>query len=160
MFDCSQLKVGDRVWVGKLYSDGSGLSLKTVARVTTTQIVIDWNGNGRYLTRYKKNGGWRIGGEVLSGNITRLATPAECAAWAAREERQRLAAKSKADKEAALEAKRLELDVLFPGTHSNVTAEQWGSERGQAGKWTVEFHYLTEEQVRMVARIYQEVFTK
>ena len=151
-YDCSKLKAGDRVWVGKLYSDGSGLSLKTVARVTPTQIVIDWNGNGRYLTRYKKDGGWAIGGGMLAEHIFRLAESNECAQWDAKRERERQAAQAEADAEAALKAKRLELDGLFRSEHVSVDTESWGTESERTGKWTVEFHCLTEDQVRQLAK--------
>ena len=150
-YDCSKLKAGDRVWVGKLYSDGSGLSLKTVARVTPTQIVIDWNGNGRYLTRYKKDGGWAIGMGMFAEHIFGLAESNECAQWDAKRERERQAAQDKADAEAAAEKKRLELNGLFAAPDL-VHKEQWGNAAERAGKWTVEFHNLTEDQVRQLAK--------
>jgi hypothetical protein len=150
-YDCSKLKAGDRVWVGKLYSDGSGLSLKSVAKVTPTQIVIDWNGNGRYLTRYKKDEGWPIGAGVFAASIFGLATPTECARWDAKQERERQAERAKADAEAATEKKRLELNGLFAAPDP-VHKEQWGNSAERAGKWTVEFHNLTEDQVRQLAK--------
>ena len=93
MFNCSQLKVGDRVWVGKLYSDGSGRQIKTIAKVTAAQIDIDWNGNDKYLTRYRRDSGYAIGGGIAD-NITGLATLAECASWDAKQEREHKAARA------------------------------------------------------------------
>ena len=157
-YDCSQLKAGDRVWVGKLYSDGSGRQIKTIAKVTTTQIVIDWNGNGGYCPRYRKGGGYAIGGGRFADNITGLATSDECAAWDAKQERERKAAQVKADAEAAIESKRSRLYQEFRSDRVSVTTESWGQVRVE--EWTVEFHYLTEDQVRAVARIYREAFNK
>ena len=55
----------------------------------------------------------------------------------------------------------LELGRLF-SENNVVQRESWGtaSERAENPLWTVEFHYLTENQVRAVARIYREALKK
>src|ERR1700679_2613589 len=79
------LKAGDRVWVGKNRSDRG--SIRTVFKTTQTQIVLDWNGNGSYLPRYRMDG-YRIGGGMFSEHISGVATKEKCAILGCTEERR------------------------------------------------------------------------
>ncbi len=142
------IKSGDRVWVG---TERYGTkSIRIVSRVTPTQIVIDWNGNGSYLTRYKRDNGYAIGAGYLRDNIMRVATPAQCAKWDAKQLAEQEAREREEARQQALESIRLELAALF-GDSATVSKEQWGNEDMRSGKWTVEFHFLTEDGVRELA---------
>ena len=140
------LKAGDRVWLGPY---NLKIAIKAVHHTTATQVVIDLNGRG-CLTRYKINGGWRIGGSFMSDHITGVATLKECQEWDARQAQERQEKEElNAEKERG-EAKRQALDNLF-GDYVSVCAEGWGADEERKGKWTVKFHNLTEEQVVALA---------
>ena len=68
-------------------------TLEDAHNMTAAQIAIDWNGNDKYLTRYRRDSGYAIGGGIAD-NITGLATLAECASWDAKQEREHKAARA------------------------------------------------------------------
>jgi hypothetical protein len=148
MTGADKIKVGDRVWLGRGSFPKS--QLRPVVKVTATQIVVAWTPT--YSNRFRRDGGYRIGGGMLAEHITGIATKAECLEW----DRKKAAAREAADKkkaaEAAIDKRRLELLGAFRSDNIQVAQEQWGTESERAGKWEVEVHYLSEEQVRELAK--------
>ena len=145
----SGLKAGDRVWLG--HDNRKGV-IKVVHHLTATQVVVDLDGRG-FLVRYKVDNGERVGRSFMAESIVDVATPEECQMWDARQAQERQKeAESNAEKK-RIEAKRQALYNLFGLDVMDVwvRAERWGKEAERKGKWTVELHNLTEEQVAALA---------
>lgn len=145
----SYMKAGDRVWLGT--NRYGPHEIRTITRVTPTQIVIDWNGNGSYLVRFRRDNGRRIAGGYLAHDILRAATPSQCADWDAKQAALEENRRNKEQQEEALETLRLELAALF-GENVAISKEQWGKNAERDGKWTIEFHGLDTPTVCALAK--------
>lgn len=66
MESLENLKVGDKVF----YDGRSTIGIKTIARLTKTQIILK---NGQ---RFRKESGWLVGGDAWSATMIRILTPA------------------------------------------------------------------------------------
>jgi hypothetical protein len=145
------IKVGDRVWISAPYGGEDKGEIKTVKRLTPTQIILD--GQYEQYNRYHRGKPSRYGSHEPTyygigssdGRITAIATKAECEQWDAEQERKRLAASEAQVKREADEQKRIVLNSLLPekasisGPHSN----SWG-------EWQISI-YATEDEVREIA---------
>ena len=142
--DTKTIKATDRVWIGSPRAERR-YGLKTVLKVTPTQIVIDWNGNGLSLPRFKRESGCEIGKSWMPNRITGIGTKSECGAFDLAAQMERESAMAKVAADAAREALRVELSGLFTGGH--VEDEQWDDRIG----FTLSFHGLTEQAIRGIA---------
>jgi hypothetical protein len=134
----ANIEVGSRVWLADYYGERRR-DLKTVAKLTPTQIVLD---NG---WRYYRSNGYAIGRSLYK--IIAAATPEECARHdAERAEEKRAEAERRAESEAR-EAKHIELNDLF-GENVHVQS----THTNEAGEWQV-CMYLSEEGVRKLAEL-------
>jgi hypothetical protein len=146
--DCTQIKAGDRVWIG-VERYRSSAKLHPVSRVTNTLIVVAMN--AMYEQRFRRSDGYRHGHSFMGDSILGVANKAQCREWDAKVEQERQDAERKRSKEQALEKLCLELCALFIPSGGSVSEESWGDERAREGKWTVAFHGLSEVEVRALA---------
>lgn len=146
--DFSGIKPGDRVWVSLGYKV---TTLKTVLRTTADQVVLDWWGDGKCLVRYRRIGGQEIGSK--NRRLIGKAIPRECELWDAMradEERNKQEIWKNAQE---LQIRKRDLLAEFKGIEGVLVEEEsWGTEEEQAGKWTVQLHYMSTEQVKELAR--------
>jgi hypothetical protein len=145
----ASLKAGDRVWIGRSQYGRWAGKICEVVKVTRTQAVVKITPT--YECRFKLDGGFQIGAGMFADQILDRATSQECKAWDEKQQREKQEAERKQAEKEATERKRSELGALFGGDATYVHEEQYGSEAERIGKWTVEFHNLTEEQVRNLA---------
>lgn len=156
-----KIKVGDRVWVSARYGGDERGTLKTVARLTPTQIILD--GIEKY-NRYQRGKPSRYGDKEpqyygiagADGRLTFIATTAECEEWDAVKERERLEAEARVSRQQSAEAKRDELTALFskdpePNRGTYARDATYGDREFRAGRYDVTLHSLTEEEVRALA---------
>lgn len=146
----AEIKVGDRVWISAKWGGSDKGEIKTVKRLTSTQIILD--GQYEQYNRYQRGKKSRYGDELTyygigrsDGRITGIATRDECARWDAEQDRKRQAqaeaeAQRKADK-----ALCAELQSLLPEK-----ASVSGPYRNTWGEWRINI-YATEAEVREVA---------
>src|ERR1044071_7643483 len=105
------IKVGDRVWISAQYGGSDKHEIRTIKRLTPTQIILDgqWEKYNRYQrgksSRYGAHEPTYYGIGMSSGRITGMATKAECEQWDAEQERNRLAQAEAEAKRAADEQK-------------------------------------------------------
>lgn len=154
-----KIKVGDRVWVSRRFDSSGKGEIKTVMRLTPTQIHLDG-----YKAKYKRGTPSRFGGEPsyfcigrLGGEITAIATPQECAKWDADIERGKQESAKRATEAEAAETKREELAALFSVSEddnrgTSVRRASYGDRTFRADKYDVTFHSLTESEVKEIAR--------
>lgn len=154
------VKVGDRVWISAKWGGGDKGAIKTVKRLTPSQIILD--GTHEKYNRYQRGKPSRFRGEdptyygigMATGRITGIATSVECEKWDAEQERKRLAAEEAQRGREVDEAKREELRALLP-TKGGVD----GPFNNTWGEWRVSF-YATEDEVRRIAERVQGVLTE
>lgn len=154
------IKVGDRVWVSAPWGGGDKGEIKTVRRLTPSQIILE--GQYEKYNRYQRGKSSRFNGHeptyygigMASGSLTGIATATECERWDSKQEQKRLAEEQAERKRAAEQAKCRELQALLPtkggvdGPHSNT----WG-------EWRVSF-YATEDEVRQLAECVRGIFSE
>lgn len=154
------VKVGDRVWVSAAWGGGDKGAIKTIKRLTPSQIILE-GGNDKY-NRYQRGKPSKYNGHeptyygigMASGRITGVATTTECARWDAEQEQKRLAAEEAQQKREADEAKEAELRALLP-TKGGVD----GPYKNTWGEWRVTF-YATEDEVRRIAEQVRGILTE
>jgi hypothetical protein len=145
--DFKAIKAGDRVWIGR-DETSADKHLTTVARITPTQIIVDWHGTGSYFRKYTRDRGLPIPKSYAAWRVLRLATISECVEWEAAQRAAKKAAQRKLEAEEQAKGKRQALQDLFTVDVSV------GHEVN--GKRSVEFFDLTDEQVRELARKVKE----
>jgi hypothetical protein len=146
----TNIKAGDRVWISAKWGGGEKGELKTVKRLTPTQIILE--GQYEKYNRYQRGKPSRCRDEptyygigMASGSITCIATKAECEWWDAEQERKRLAQVEAEAKRDADERKKQELNSLLP-KKANVD----GPYRNTWGEWRVTI-MATETEVQEIA---------
>lgn len=158
--DLQDLKVGDRVWIGKQRYGIKSAQLRPVSRLTRTQIVVAFTST--YEQRFKRDNGYRIGGGMFSDDIIGVADESECAEWDVKKAREANEAHAAYVEDERLKALRAELSALFPMADDKfyetagctyIKHEEWGESKNRKGLWTVEIHNLNEQQVRDFARL-------
>ena len=151
----AKLKAGDSVWVWRSGLQDSSF-IKTVHRITPFQVIVDWDSDGKHLKRFKKSTGWGIGGGFTL--IWGLATAEECAAWNSAQKLKKLKQTAKENTEAEIERIRVELVNWMPVSMAvSVSKSQFGTPEEREGHWDIEIHFLTEERVRKLATLLQEL---
>jgi hypothetical protein len=146
------IKVGDRVWLSAPWGGGDKGEIRTVKRLTPSQIILDGKHEryNRYQrgkpSRYSNHEPTYYGIGMASGSITGVATKAECEQWDAEQERKRVAAAKAQAQRDADEHKKNELNALLPAK-----ASVSGPHRNTWGEWQIGI-YATESEVREVAR--------
>lgn len=157
--DLESIAVGDRVWITAPYGGGDKGEIKTVKRLTPTQVILE--GQYEKYNRYQRGTPSRYTDEptyygigMASGRITGIATEAECKRWDAEQDQKRLAADSEQARREANEKKREELRALLP-TKAGVD----GPNKNTWGEWRVTF-YATEDEVRRIAERVQGVLAE
>jgi hypothetical protein len=138
------LKAGDRVWTVSGYQ----AAIRTITRVTPTQILIDWHGNGSLILRYRRDDGHAIGGGSC---ILRATSSADCAAWDEKMELDRRNKDEQMREKEEKETLRQKLLNEFRSDSVEVSEESWGNKSERENQWEVTFHKLTEKQVRILA---------
>lgn len=137
--NCTNIKVGDRVWLGN--TNFAHKRIRQVMRLTDTQIIL---GVSRY-DRFQRANGYQIGAGGFTEWITGVATKEEIVEY------EKKLAKEKKDREdqqkesEALTLRRHQLNDLFEGcayTSENMEGK---------GTWDVTFHNLTDRQVLELA---------
>lgn len=153
------IKVGDRVWISAKWGGGDKGEIKTIKRLTPTQIILE--GQYEKYNRYQRGKPSRYNDEptyygigMADGSITGIATQAECEKWDAEQERKRLAAESEQARREANEKKCEELRALLP-TKAGID----GPNKNTWGEWRVTF-YATEDEVRRIAERVQGVLAE
>jgi len=154
-----EIKVGDRVWISARYGGGDKGEIKTVKRLTPTQIILD--GAYEQYNRYQRGKPSRYNGHeptyygigMSSGAITGLATKAECKAWDADVAKQREAQEEAKRKRSADEARAVELQALLPAK-----ARISGPSQNTWGEWSVTI-YATEDEVREIGKRLEGILT-
>lgn len=157
MSGLATIKAGDRVWISAPYGGSDKGEIKTVKRLTPTQIILD--GKFEQYNRYRRGRPSRYGDHeptyhgigMSSGRITAVATKAECERWDAEQERKRLAQVEAESKQVADEKKRQELSAMLPPK-----ASVDGPYRNTWGEWRIGI-YATEAEVVEVARRLQGI---
>jgi hypothetical protein len=114
------IKVGDKVWVSSSFGGGEKGEIRTVVRLTPSQIILD--GIEKY-SRYQRGKKSRYGDDLnyyaighRGGRITLYATAAECEKWEAQKTRKLAEAEEYKERRQKAEAKRDELSALFPAS--------------------------------------------
>ncbi len=146
------IKVGDRVWISARYGGDERGTLKTVVRLTPTQIILD--GIEKY-NRYQRGKPSRYGNHEPSyygiagadGRITLIATAEESTKWDAKKERERQDLADRIAKQEQIETKRREMESLFRAEHVYVEHDP----RNQAGQFVVRIWRKDEDAVRELA---------
>lgn len=145
--DCSNLVVGQKVWVGKSswpHSEG----VQTVARLTKTLVYLIRYDNTKWseFDVYRRKDGYQHTSMSWRSHVTELATPADVVAFETeREERKRKEAKRR-DAEEAHSRKREELTALFNDSNIRVDGDRDG--------WYVVLSGQSESSIRaLVAKL-------
>ena len=149
MTDFTTIKPGDSVWLRQGCFEKTGLV--TVDKITQTQIVARYRGIGTATYRFKRDGGWRIGGGFWSDHLSHVATETEVARWDAVQAAKQKAV-AKADRqEQLLEAECERLTALFGQKY--IYVRWWGGSDPAKGKnkFTVEIHRLSKSEVEKLA---------
>lgn len=136
------VKVGDKVWLRR-YGNGR-VHLETVVKVTPTQIILKARGEGIAGDRYKRSNGAAIG-YACRPSISAVAAPEEIETWEAERQAEKEESERRRAEQAALDAKREELNAALPGT-AHVSPQD-------GGQWSVTVSWLSEEGVRKLARL-------
>ena len=149
------VKCGDRVWIGTCSVPRSS-GVRTVAKTTPTQIVIDWNGDGKYLPRFhrgdERRAGYQIGSSIWNqSKISGVATKAECAAWDDEQRVKQEAEQLRQKKEQQRAAKQAELSALFAGLEADAEIDQ------RNGSVRLALYGLSQVKVRWIAARLAEV---
>ena len=155
----NQVKAGDRVWVDEIGKvNGRDRSLRTVVKLTPTQIVVDCPWGRDRTERFQRgkaprfphldrsptyyqigHAGW------YTPEIQRIATVAECAQWDVDQETRKLQQEDAAAQRKAREDKRDDLNKLF-----GASAYVQDAHNNTAGEWQVSI-YTDEQGVRQLA---------
>lgn len=133
-----KLKVGDRVIVTRSRGGIADGRIRSVVKITPTQIVLDLN------DRFNRSTGWRIGS--IGGLIDRIASANDLE----REDRQRKEREQRKAEMAQAENFRQELIALFP-KHARPSISNGSASTKDKSTFDVEFHSLTESEVRDLA---------
>jgi hypothetical protein len=151
------IKAGDRVWVGN-YRSPRFSGIKAVSRLTPTQVIIDWHGNGKYEKRYKRGDAkstalYCVGGSTMGDFVSGIATESEYAAWdAAVAEDEARKAKEAAAKQAREDWRQSLAESFGDDEFVSVGHEYWNGSQSPADKFHVDIHMLSADQVRSLAR--------
>lgn len=138
-----KLQPGDHVWLGRSEfpcCDG----IKTVVRVTRTQIVIKFSETSDIEMRFGRITGYRIGGGHFSNYITAIATPEEMLEAEEEQKHKAEIAAQERERKSRLQEKQKELNLLF---HQDARIDVRHEEFSTTSIWTVVFSGLTEEEV-------------
>ena len=141
----SNLKPRDQVVMRK-FVNGTNIDagVREVARVTPTQIILAPEGT---YDRYHRVGGVRkFPGRSISGgaSIDRLASQTDIARWEAKKAAKDAILQENENKRKSHESTRNALSVMFDAAVVNSDFDE---------KWSVEFHDLSESQVRRLAAL-------
>jgi hypothetical protein len=141
--DLSNLKPGDKVWVGTNNFPNS--KILPIYKMTRTQVVLRPNGPGSaYEQRFKIDGGWRIGGYMMADNITGIPDAYEITEYDRKQEIARVKRELEEAEQKRIDGLRAEIANLFPD-YLNASVSECSN------RWTIEFSGLTESDARELA---------
>ncbi len=142
--NAQNLKVGDRVWVGRRCFPRSE-GIRVVVRLTASLIILEPDND---FSRFSRHNGFQKGG-ARESFISGLATPEECAQAEAEATLRAKAADDRKKREEETARLSAEASNLFKGVGDS-------ARRGPGGGYSVQLEFLSLDEVGMIAQLINE----
>lgn len=149
------LKPGDKIWVG-VERYPTNWVVKTVGRVTNTQIVVEpLEGPGSYHNRYYRDGGYQVGGSrFMTERIHKLATGADVMKFEQAQKNKKAAEDRQYSERERVKHASDELNgILGDGKY----VRHADRESADGDVWSLTIDGLSTEKVKQLAVFLQEV---